>query len=116
MLESLNVVSNQQPNPARRRFARTRVDFPVLYSIVGQEGLHDARAVDLSAAGVRITDTTELEHGTNIALQFCLPKSRREIAAVARIVLSFFDGASKRYGHGVAFTQIAQDDQTAIDH
>ncbi|MDQ6933037.1 MAG: PilZ domain-containing protein [Candidatus Eremiobacteraeota bacterium] len=111
----LDVVSNQQ-NPARRHFARARVDFPVSYSIVGQEGLHDARVVDLSAAGVRITDATELEHGTSIALQFYLPKTRREIAVVARIVLSFFDGAAKRYAHGVAFTQIAKDDQAAIDH
>ncbi len=109
------MVSNQQ-NPARRHFARARVDFPVSYSIVGQEGLHDARVVDLSGGGLRITDATELEHGTNIALQFNLPKTGREIAAVARIVLTFFDGAAKRYAHGAAFTQIAQDDQTAIDH
>ncbi|MDQ2662448.1 MAG: hypothetical protein M3Y18_00265 [Candidatus Eremiobacteraeota bacterium] len=42
-------------------------------------------------------------------------ESTREILVHGRIVLSFFDGSREQFAHGIAFTQIAPTDQSAIE-
>ncbi len=92
------------------------VDIPVSYSILEAEGSrHEARAVDLSAGGLRIAGGIEVPQGSNIELRFNLSSTQREILAQGRVIMSFFNGAEQRYEQGVAFAQIAQDDQTVID-
>lgn len=109
-------MNNQQASPQRRRFDRAVVDIPVSYSVLEAEGSrHEARAVDLSAGGLRIAGGIEVPQGSNIELRFNLSSTQREIVAQGRVIMSFFNGAEQRYEQGVAFAQIAQDDQTVID-
>lgn len=72
-------------------------------------------ALDLSAGGVRVATSSDLPAGQSILLRFMLPDRGREVLVRGRVVLSFFDATMKRYAHGIAFTQIAPDDQTAIE-
>lgn len=71
-------------------------------------------AVDLSGGGVRVSTKSDLNSGQNVTLRFTLPQSDREVMIRGRVVLSFFDGAKQIFAHGIAFTQIAQNDQAAI--
>ncbi len=99
---------------SRRQFERTSVDIAVSYSIEGAGVSETARAIDLSGGGVRISSVKQLAQGAHIVLDFHLPKTEGAIVAHGRLVMSFFDGKSKEYSHGVAFTQIAQTHQEAI--
>ena len=47
-------------------------------------------------------------------LRFVLPSNERELLVRAKIVLSFYDNASKTYAHGVAFTQYTTHDHDQI--
>ncbi len=107
-------MANQREIPNRRHFRRAAVDFPVTVIVPGNELVLDAAALDLSAGGVRVAMKTDLPAGQSILLRFTLPKGGRETLARGRVVLSFFDAAAKRYAHGVAFTQIAPEDQESI--
>ena len=71
-------------------------------------------AVDLSGGGLRVTTKNDLSAGQNVTLRFTLPEDEREMMIRGRVVLSFFDAGKQQFAHGVAFTQIAAADQSAI--
>jgi hypothetical protein len=107
-------VSTQEDRSHERRFYRADVDFPVTIIVPGHELVLSGDAVDLSKGGLRVTTTTDLPAGQPIVLRFTLPNSDREMLVRAKIALSFFDAAAKRYAHGVAFTQYAASDHDRI--
>ncbi len=98
----------------RRGFDRAAMNIAVIYSIGGDAQSQSALAIDLSGSGIRISTGHPLTRGAEMALEFCLPNSERAVAAQGRLVMSFFDGASHQYSHGIAFTQISKSDQEAI--
>lgn len=57
-----------------------------------------------------------LDRGTPLELRFRLPHGKTEIVAHGYVVLSFFEGSSNHYHHGVAFTRIGAGDREAIVH
>ncbi len=71
-------------------------------------------AVDLSGGGVRVITKNDLNSGQNVTLRFALPESGNEMMVRGRVVLSFFDAAKQQFAHGIAFTQIASADQSAL--
>lgn len=97
-----------------RKYLRVRTDFPATVILPGHELILAGRAVDLSGGGMRVATATDLPSGQAIVLRFTLPGKDRELLVRGRIVLSFYDAASKQYAHGVAFTQYAPTDQEAI--
>lgn len=107
-------MSNQRESPNRRRFRRASVDFPMTVIIPGHELVLSGSALDLSVGGIRVATPTDLPAGQSIMLRFVLPSSDREALVRGRIVLSFFDASTKHYAHGIAFTQIAPQDQEEI--
>lgn len=82
--------------------------------VPGGELIVAGAALDLSAGGVRVATSTDLPAGQSIAMRFTIPNSERQALVLGRIVLSYFDAASKCYTHGVAFTRIAPQDQADI--
>ena len=107
-------MSEQSGAPQQRRYFRAAVDFPVTVIVPGDELVMYGDAVDLSGGGVRVATKSDLNAGQTVTLRFMLPESEREIMIRGRVVLSFFDGSKQLFAHGVAFTQIAQNDQAAI--
>lgn len=73
-----------------------------------------ARAHDLSGAGIRIATKHTLDRGQAVVLRFRLPDGSAELEAHGTIVLSFFEGASGMFQHGIAFTRISAADREAI--
>ncbi len=98
----------------RRRFARAPANVSVTYSIEGAARWQRASAIDLSGGGLRIWSVEQHAPGVQLAVRFRVPKIRRVVQARGRIVMSFFDGKTHDYSHGVAFTHIAKSDQEAI--
>jgi c-di-GMP-binding flagellar brake protein YcgR len=106
------VVPNE--TPSRRRTRRTATDFPATVIIPGGELILPGTALDVSAGGIRVATSSDLPAGQKIALRFTLPRDDREVLAIGRIVLSYFEAQQKHYLHGVAFTQISPEDQARI--
>ncbi|HEY8312977.1 MAG TPA: PilZ domain-containing protein [Candidatus Baltobacteraceae bacterium] len=100
--------------PQQRRYFRASVDFPVTVIVPGDELVMYGNAADLSGGGVRVATKSDLTSGQNVTLRFKLPESERDIMIRGRVVLSFFDAGKQMFAHGIAFTQIAQNDQAAI--
>lgn len=98
----------------RRQFERAPANMSVVYSIEGAVQWQRASAIDLSGGGLRIWSVDQHAPGVQLAVRFRLPKIRRVVQARGRIVMSFFDGKTHDYSHGVAFAHIAQSDQEAI--
>ena len=107
-------MSTQEDRSHERRFFRAIVDFPVTIIVPGHELVLTGAAVDLSRGGMRITTTTDLPAGQPIVLRFTLPSSDREMLVRAKIALTFYDNSTKRYAHGVAFTQYTSSDHEKI--
>jgi c-di-GMP-binding flagellar brake protein YcgR len=104
-----------QRTQQQRRYLRAKVDLPVTYQVEGEEGSpHDGCARDLGGGGLRLETSDDLPQGTVLTMRFSVPSARREMMMRGRIVLSFFNASTKQYGHGIAFTQIAPDDQEII--
>jgi c-di-GMP-binding flagellar brake protein YcgR len=102
-------------DPARQRqFYRAPVAFPVSARIGEEDADVSSDAHDLSGAGIRISMERELDRGTPLEMRFHLPQGTSEIVAHGYVVLSFFEGASNRYHHGIAFSRIASGDREAI--
>ena len=57
-----------------------------------------------------------LERGKAIEVRFRLPSGKSEVVARGVVALSFFEGSTNHYHHGVAFTKIGAADQDAIVH
>jgi c-di-GMP-binding flagellar brake protein YcgR len=108
------VSTDSSGSPQQRRFFRAAVDFPVTVIVPGGELVMYGSAVDLSGGGVRVVTKNDLSAGQNVTLRFTLPESGREMMVRGRVVLSFFDAGKQQFAHGVAFTQIAASDQSAI--
>lgn len=98
----------------RRRFARAGVDFPVTVILPGHELVLSGSAIDLSGGGIRVATTSELPPGQVVMLRLRLTEMSDEMLLRGHIVLSFYDAASGRFAHGVAFTSYVQRDQDAI--
>jgi c-di-GMP-binding flagellar brake protein YcgR len=107
-------VSTQENRSHERRYFRAPVDFPVTIIVPGDELVINGHAVDLSRGGMRITTSTDLPAGQPIVLRFSLPPATRELLVRAKIALTFYDASSKRYAHGIAFTQYSTQDHDAI--
>jgi c-di-GMP-binding flagellar brake protein YcgR len=107
----VNSGSDQAPE---RKYRRVNADFPATVILPGHELILSGKAVDLSSGGMRVVTATDLPSGQTIVLRFSLPGQERELLVRGRIVLSFYDAATKQYAHGVAFTQYAPNDQEAI--
>lgn len=100
----------------QRQYYRAAVDFPAAVTIGEEDAEVRSRAHDLSGAGIRISNERELDRGTPLALHFRLPGGTSDIVAHGYVVLSFFEGSSGHWHHGVAFTRIGQGDREAIVH
>jgi c-di-GMP-binding flagellar brake protein YcgR len=107
-------VSSAEEARPQRRFVRAPVDFSVTVIVPGHELILSGRAIDLSGGGVRVSTPSDLPSGQSVVMRFVLPAGDHEILVRGRIVLSFYDATTRRYAHGVAFTQYAQHDQDAI--
>lgn len=107
-------MTTQSGSPQQRRFFRAAVDFPVTVIVPGGELVMYGNAVDLSGGGVRVITKNDLSAGQNVTLRFTLPDSAHEMMVRGRVVLSFFDAGKQQFAHGIAFTQIAAADQSAI--
>ena len=71
-------------------------------------------AVDLSGGGMRVCTKNDLAAGQSVTLRFTVPEAGSEMMVRGRVVLSFFDAGKQQFAHGVAFTQIAAADQSAL--
>ncbi len=98
-----------------RKYLRVNAEFPATVILPGHELVLSGTAVDVSTGGMRVVTPTDLPSGQTIVLRFTLPAQERELIVRGRIVLSFYDATTKRYAHGVAFTQYASHDQEAIE-
>jgi c-di-GMP-binding flagellar brake protein YcgR len=107
-------VSTGSEQAPERKFLRVNADFPTTVILPGHELILAGKAVDVSSGGMRVVTATDLPSGQTIVLRFTLPGQERELLVRGRIVLSFYDAASRQYAHGVAFTQYAPSDQDAI--
>jgi Tfp pilus assembly protein PilZ len=107
-------VSTQEDRSNERRFFRATVDVPVTIIVPGHELVLSGNAVDIGRGGMRVTTSTDLPAGQPIWLRFSLPESSHEMLVRGKIALTFYDASSKRYAHGVAFTQYASADHAAI--
>jgi len=103
--------SEQAPE---RRFLRVNTDFPTTVILPGHELILVGKAVDVSTGGMRVATATDLPSGQTIVLRFTLPGQARELLVRGRIVLSFYDAATRQYAHGVAFTQYMPNDHEAL--
>lgn len=102
-------------DPARQRqFYRAPVAFPVRARIGEDIADVACTAQDLSGAGIRISMERELDRGTPLEMRFRLPGNSDEIIAHGYVVLSFFEGSSNHYHHGIAFSRMAAGDREAI--
>jgi len=97
---------------AQRRFARAAVDLPTAYAVDGRAGSRSGHITDLGGGGLRLETDEDLPSGTALELEFSIPG--RPVGASGRVVMSYFDATSKRFGHGVAFTAIEPAAQEAI--
>lgn len=110
-------MSTDERGPAQQRqFYRAPVDFAVTANLEGNEDPLAAHAHDLSGAGIRISMDQNLDRGQALQLKFRVPRGTSEITAFGLLVLSYFEGSSGRYFHGIAFTRITAADREAIVH
>jgi c-di-GMP-binding flagellar brake protein YcgR len=107
-------VSTRDDRSRERRFFRANVDFPVTIVVPGHELILGGTALDLSRGGIRVATTTDLPAGQPIVLRFALTERGPELLVRAKVVLSFFDAASRTYAHGIAFTQYTTRDHELI--
>lgn len=101
-----------KPITAKRRFFRAPVELDVQYEIEGRNGWRSSRIVDLGEGGVRLESDEDIAAGTAVHMKFEVGGT--PVAAAGRVAMSFFDGAKKRFGHGVAFTSIEPAQREAI--
>lgn len=124
----------------KRTAYRASVEFPVLYSVEGREGMRGAAANDLSAGGLRLMGDEDLINGTVVVFNFTLPNElvrtvqvEREIEEKspfgtrkkkimvppasfdqmtirAKVVIAFLNTKRRKFAHGVQFLEI--DDRT----
>jgi hypothetical protein len=86
----------------RRQFERVAVDLPGTYRLGDLDDLHTSRLINLSAGGVCLESEDDLAAGTVVRIRFAL--NGQEIPAAGRVAMSYRDGKTKRFGHGIAFT------------
>src|SRR5271154_7045769 len=83
----------------RRHFERVAVALPGTYSLSECEDAHKSRLVNLSAGGVFLEADEDLAAGTVVRIHFAL--NGQEIPAAGRVAMSYRDGKTKRFGHGI---------------
>lgn len=100
--------------PQQRRFARADVTIAAQYSTASKSDKVAGEIVNLGGGGIRIASTEDLQRGEVVTVHFQLPSVKHEIIVRGKVVLSFYEAAGSRFAHGLAFTQIAVDDQASI--
>lgn len=90
------------------------MELPVTIIVPGHELILAGIARDVSRGGMRVATTTDLPAGQSVVLRFLLPGSDRELLIRGKVVLSFYDAATKQYAHGIAFTQYTPADLDAV--
>jgi len=128
----------------QRQSYRAAVEFPVVYSVVGREGLRGAVASELSAGGLRLIGDEDLHEDSQIELRFTLPNElihsvhvEKEIAMTsargrttkkimvppdpfaemivrARVVIYYLNLRRRKFAHGVIFVDIDERTQEEI--
>ncbi|MFN2528498.1 MAG: PilZ domain-containing protein [Candidatus Baltobacteraceae bacterium] len=109
-------MADERSPAQQRQYYRAPVDFAVAATRADDDAVLASRAHDLSGAGMRLSMDRDLSKGQVLELHFRLPTGAPEIKAFGLIVLSYFEGSSGRYYHGIAFTRISASDQEAIVH
>ncbi len=114
--EERHVLKKRSTPVRHRQFERVQVELPTSYSIFEEKWIRkgDARIVNLSGGGARMSSPTCFEQGLPITLRFTLPQGPREVYVHGRIVMSFFDGPTQQYSHGIVFSHVSRADQEAI--
>jgi c-di-GMP-binding flagellar brake protein YcgR len=97
-----------------RRFSRANVSLPVQYTLSDSSERHDGLIINLGGGGLRVSTELDLARGQLVTLHFNLPNVANLINARAKVVLSFFEGSTSKYAHGLAFSQISNEDQNHI--
>jgi len=109
-----NTSTTAESRPQKRRFARADVSIPVQYMLAGSAEKQQGEIINLGGGGVRVASVEDITRGETVTLHFLLPGMKHEVIARGKVVLSFYEASSSRYAHGVAFAQIAVDDQKQI--
>jgi c-di-GMP-binding flagellar brake protein YcgR len=107
-------VGTQEDRSRERKFFRANVNLPVTVIVPGAELILTGTALDISRGGMRVATSTDLPAGQPIVLRFELTSGDRELLVRAKIVLSFYDAATKAFAHGIAFTQYTTHDHDQI--
>ena len=84
-------------SPHRHHQRGNEFEVRLRITVPGDELVINGNAVDLSRGGMRISTSTDLPAGQPIVLRFALPPGTRELLVRAKIALTFYDAASKRY-------------------
>jgi len=120
----------------QRKSFRASVEFPVLYTVGGRDGVRTAVANDLSAGGLRLLDDEDLPSDSVITLRFTLPNELvrgvqiekeivettargktkrkimvppepfREMTLHGKVVIAFLNVRRRKFAHGVQFLDI----------
>jgi c-di-GMP-binding flagellar brake protein YcgR len=98
----------------KRKFVRVDVEVPAKFEAAESGTWITAKIKDIGGGGVRMATTQDLPLGLKLQLRFGLPKSARELVAVGRIVLSFYEAKTNTFVHGIAFTAISGRDKDQI--
>ena len=108
--------SDDRAKAQQRQYYRAPVDFALTATLNDPHETIASHAHDLSGGGIRISMERNLDRGQVVELHLRLPSGTPEIRAYGQVVLSYFEGSSQRYHHGVVFTRISATDQEAIVH
>jgi hypothetical protein len=112
--EDSTSVGTQEDRSRERKFFRANVNLPVTVIVPGYELVMIGTALDISRGGMRVATSSDLPAGQPIVLRFELKSGDRELLVRAKVVLSFYDAASKSFAHGIAFTQYTTHDHDQI--
>ncbi len=104
----------KQPVNEKREYVRTAVALAAEYGLVSDATKSCGEIVNLGGGGVRLASAEDIPVGSIVELRFALQPNEPAMLARGKVVLSFFEGANSRFAHGIAFTQIAPDDQQKI--
>ncbi len=106
--------SDATPPPRQRRFLRAAVDLAARYVVGSETSERDGSVRDLGGGGLRLSSADDLAPGTGVTVRFSLPADGTDVTVAGRIVMSFLNGTTKRFEHGIAFTQIEAGRQAAV--
>lgn len=98
----------------QRRFARAAVKIDASYERGTPAHSMPGIVRNLGGGGLRLASGEDLPREELVTVRFRIPEVEHDIMVRGKVVLSFFDAPQSSYLHGIAFTQIARADQSAI--